>query len=783
VAFDTSQDAYLALRSIYAERSDNFVIWAGAGISQAAGLPSWNALRQALVDALRRTAQHESSRKGELESYAIAAEREPNLWVAFKILRDKLGRESYIAAIRDALRESERTNVPVIYKKLWNLGISGILNLNIDRLATRAFNEVSGGKLLHDFPGTAIGNHAHLLRSEKPWLANLHGILDDVDSWVFTSNELERLRNSPGYLDYIKACFLTRTVVFIGISADDIAAGGYLDELTNSGVDCGGHYWITHLRDAKRAWAEQAGIRLINYSVHDGNHTELQELLDDLQSFQPSDDTPTPIAPITVSAAQVALPTPDVLEKRSAGEIRSVLNDHASRILKSTTPESISEFEEFAKYYSEAIYRAWYVSVDPPKNEILGYTLTELCAEGAFGTVFRAVSDGEQNYAVKILHERIRNNPEMLQSFRRGVNSMRILTDAQLPGVVKYYNASEIPAMVAMDFIEGLTVDEAVKKRALADWQRVLDVATWLTEIIRSSHRLPQRVLHRDIRPSNVMLENCWGANCEWQDVKLWVLDFDLSYHLEAFDVSVTQTGTANGYLAPEQADRTSGVSTRNAAVDSFGLGMTLFYLRTGIEPQFSQHLHHDWKETLNNAAINHKCSQWHSLPMRYFRLIERATRDSQSHRLDMATIDSELIRLREAFLMPSKVKSAELLAEELAARALAGYKWNSDILEAHLEVGGCTLSLRANENSLEVTFKYGWLQSENDQYPSVRKWLPRASDGIKSILESKGWRVNSTIGRGSIQGTATISVSSLTTNLIVHADAIEEAIAKLSFS
>ena len=73
------------------------------------------------------------------------------------------------------------------------------------------------------------------------------------------------------------------------------------------------------------------------------------------------------------------------------------------------------------------------------------------------------------------------------------------------------------------------------------------------------------------------------------------VLDFDLSWHKDATEASVLHFASASGFLVPEQVRRTSSAATRSAAVDSFGIGMTLYFLRTGQEPFSSQHQHRSW--------------------------------------------------------------------------------------------------------------------------------------------------------------------------------------------
>src|SRR5256885_4841151 len=57
--------------------------------------------------------------------------------------------------------------------------------------------------------------------------------------------------------------FASRTVVFLGISADDVAAGGHLERLKELGIKLGSHYWITARRDNPTdSWAEAVGIQI-----------------------------------------------------------------------------------------------------------------------------------------------------------------------------------------------------------------------------------------------------------------------------------------------------------------------------------------------------------------------------------------------------------------------------------------------------------------------------------------------------------------------------------------
>ncbi len=688
MAFNPNQSPHRALRSIVAERTQKLVIWVGSGLSVDANLPTWPQLKNRLIQRLREKARDISATDASaLIAAADKAHASRNCWLAFEILRRHLGRTSYRSAIREALRTASTTPCPPAYSYLWKLGASGILNLNLDRLATRALGEVTPRPLATEFCGRDAARFFHALGNPHPFVANLHGIIDDESTWIFTKSDLSTLLNSQGYREFVNACLGSTTTFFVGITADDIAAGGHLAALTQRGIDVGDHYWLTSRDDLHTdIWAEEAGIQIIRYRDTPG-HPEVAEFFEDILRFVPEDDKPSP--PVVLSGLPTstdALPTPEKLSKLEAEDIRRVLNAHAKQLMSSPTNDSYARYEAFAARYDEAIYRAWYTSADPPSNHLLGFTLSEEVARGAFGRVYRAEADDGNPVAIKVLHQEVRRNSDFLGSFRRGVRSMRLLGSRNVEGMVAYRDASEIPAFVVMDWVDGPTLAEAHAAHQLGDWTSILRIALEMTDVIRRAHAVPERVLHRDVRPSNIMLDRFYSQPDAWQVV---VLDFDLSWHLGALEKSVIHN-TPTGYLAPEQIQKTPGASTRNAAVDSFGVGMTLYFMLTGRDPLPVQHRHPDWETTVLTPAQGLDSQGWQSLPFRYTRLIMKATDEHQAKRWDLSQIRDELQRLHSAFLQPSAVVSAELLAEEVAARSNRQYVWDDDQVSAtmHLPSG-----------------------------------------------------------------------------------------------
>ena len=745
--FDADQSAHKALRDIVAERTKSIIVWIGSGLSVPAGLPTWKGLRDILCEAIS-----DKARSMDAESARPLMEKRAKIltdidfWRSFDVIKTALGDTSYRAVIRRALTPADRAAVPKAYNSIWKLRPRGVLNLNLDRLATRAFNTVRPGMGLIEFTGKEAGQSIHVLQSPSTFCANLHGISMNEDSWIMRQEDLSRLLNNQAYVAFITSCLVGNVSLFVGLTPEDRAVGGFLTNLQRIGADPGEHYWVTHRKDGDTdRWAESNGVRVIRYTVDTKNvHMGLDEFFDDIRGFVPHDTSPTPVAP-TISGSGVSeLLEPEELRKKSHEEIRLTLNGRAATILSSSDEDKYQKYSDFCRRYSAAIYDAWFVETEEIYNVLLGYTLVEEIAQGAFGRVFKAKSPSGESVAIKLLHSDVHKNQGMLQSFRRGVSSMQILSKHRVVGMIAYRQAFEIPACVVMELVEGPSLNDAVKSRQISDWCDILRIGCDLAEIVQRAHHLPERVLHRDIRPSNIMLRNFY---VEQNNYEVVVLDFDLSWHRDAHEKSIV-SHTASGYLAPEQISPDSRYSTRNAQVDSFGLGMTLYFLRTGTDPQANEHRSLDWPQVLRDGITKFPSPAWKSLPARFARLIGCATRDDQPQRWDMSQISAELNRMKVAHANPLLVKSAELLAEEFTFRSELGrsYKWDADKATASAVLpSGMVISVEPQESNRDVGIKIDWVSRGTGDRRKVGKYLGQAIAKATSELKQAGWTIDKT--------------------------------------
>ena len=778
--FNTRQNSHLELRSIIAEKTRKLVFWVGSGLSVGANLPTWLQLKNHLVGQLREKANDILDPDSQsLKSAADRAEREANCWTSFQILRNTLGPASYRSAIREALKPALTAPCPEAYRYIWKLGIAGVLNLNLDRLATKALGEVLPGRVPTEFSGRDAGNFLHSLKSPYPFVANLHGTGDNASTWIFTRQEIKGLLKSEGYQTFIRSCLATTTTLFLGISADDLATGGHVEALTRARIDTGSHYWLTNRRDLKTdTWAEQAGIQIIRYR----DHSEIIEFFEDVLRYVPVEGpAPPPVVPGRLPEDNETLPNAEHLLQLESEKIRGVLNTHAKQLLSAESSDSYSRYDEFTANYDEAVYRAWYTSVTAPANKLFGFTLIEEVAHGAFGRVYRSSDTDGKQVAIKVLLEEVRRNPVLLRSFRRGVRSMRFLMNRSVAGMVAYQEAAEIPAFVVMDWVDGPTLYEAQEARQIDDWASILKIGCRMTDIICHAHAIPERVLHRDIRPSNIMLEGFYTQPDEWRVV---VLDFDLSWHQGALEQSVVH-GPLAGYLAPEQIQATPGASTRHAAVDSFGAGMTLYFMITGRDPLPAHHRHLDWEEKVQKNALCHESTSWISLPFRYARLIINATQDSQAKRWDMSQINDELQRLSDTLQNPSQVVSAELLAEEIAAQSERDYSWDDDRATAVIQlISGSVIKITGSESNGLVVINLAWSRSGKQEHRQVSKWMAPAADRCVKALKMSGWKIKTkNVQRlQSIVVEATLDVPKVASSIRKQARVISTVAKELNF-
>jgi hypothetical protein len=421
-----------ALKLIVAERSKPIVLWCGAGLSKQAKMPLWSELADALTaEASRRLEDAEGTHADRLKNNIEAAKNAASLWVSFEKYHQALGPQSFVSVIRASLNHAESCQPPEVMRILAGLPLSGVVSLSLDPLMYHALQRQNEGTTLDRFSGIVLKSYCHVLQNMpgRPFMLQLHGLLSDASTWVLTHSTLRDLRTKPGYTDFIRTVLLSRVCVFIGITADDIAVGGHLEALSQQDLDIGEHFWITERHDAStRRWAENNHLQLIPYDPAE-NHKNLIAICKELRAAVPAQES---VAPPVVPTSPKVIGDHEFREllqsAKDKNQLRYLLNERASEILSECPTNTYGKFEEFCVEFDELIYAAWYVPSNCKGTDLFGYKLIEEIASGAFGRVFRAEDSKGNIVAIKLLREEVRRKPDMLQGFRRGVRSMKILS-------------------------------------------------------------------------------------------------------------------------------------------------------------------------------------------------------------------------------------------------------------------------------------------------------------------------------------------------------------------
>ena len=201
------------------------------------------------------------------------------------------------------------------------------------------------------------------------------------------------------------------------------------------------------------------------------------------------------------------------------------------------------------------------------------------CGEGAMGTVYRGWQRAvERQVAVKILRRDLMQHSQVVERFKREAHAIARLSH---PNIVTVYLVGETEQGVpflAMEFIDGVSLDQLCESAAPFAPERALYIAKQVASALAEAHG--QGIVHRDLKPANVLLSERRGV-----DDFVTVLDFGIAKVQVARDESnLTQSGAIFGtpfYLSPEQAEGRE-VDHR---CDLYSLAVMLYEMSTGRVP------------------------------------------------------------------------------------------------------------------------------------------------------------------------------------------------------
>jgi len=205
-----------------------------------------------------------------------------------------------------------------------------------------------------------------------------------------------------------------------------------------------------------------------------------------------------------------------------------------------------------------------------------GFELVSKLGQGGMGAVFQARQVSmDRLVALKLLPPALARDGNFIERFQREARASALICH---PNLVQGIDVGQDEASglwyFAMEYVPGESLRALLRREGRLDERRALAIARDVAAGLAAAHHAG--VVHRDIKPDNIMLTPGGGAK---------ILDLGLA-KTEQDDSSLTQTGTSLGtplYMAPEQAR--GELNSLNASTDLYALGATLFHLIAGHPP------------------------------------------------------------------------------------------------------------------------------------------------------------------------------------------------------
>ncbi|MFT5462517.1 MAG: serine/threonine protein kinase, partial [Planctomycetota bacterium] len=195
---------------------------------------------------------------------------------------------------------------------------------------------------------------------------------------------------------------------------------------------------------------------------------------------------------------------------------------------------------------------------------------TDKLGEGPSSEVYRAVDERlGRTVALKILRPHVEFDPLAKERFEREAKHAGSLTHANI-AVVFEYGEDKGTSFIAMEFLEGRTLDKLLLDRALG-MEEGMRMAMQVSSALAVVHAAG--LIHRDLKPANLMV---------MPDGTIKLLDFGICR--STADSQITQEGMLVGtvlYMAPEQV-LGENLDLRS---DIFALGAVLYHAFTGVLP------------------------------------------------------------------------------------------------------------------------------------------------------------------------------------------------------
>ena len=205
-------------------------------------------------------------------------------------------------------------------------------------------------------------------------------------------------------------------------------------------------------------------------------------------------------------------------------------------------------------------------------TDVDGYRIRRVLGRGGMGVVYEAEDVAlSRTVALKMIDVRLARDEAFLRRFR---SEARALARIDSPHIVSVHalRQTEFGLFIVMEYVDGGTVADLTERGAVA-WPQALPIIRQMLLALEHAHGVG--VIHRDIKPRNVMLTR--GGRVK-------ITDFGLAKIYEDSRTATVTQGVAGTlfYMSPEQVRGDPNLDPRS---DLYSLGVTVYEMLAGRLP------------------------------------------------------------------------------------------------------------------------------------------------------------------------------------------------------
>ncbi|MFT7662676.1 MAG: sulfatase modifying factor 1 [Planctomycetota bacterium] len=334
-------------------------------------------------------------------------------------------------------------------------------------------------------------------------------------------------------------------------------------------------------------------------------------------------------------------------------------------------------------------------STDPLLSDLPvfdGYCLLPPCAirgpigRGGMGVVYRGQHiDFNIDVAVKCLDPALaKSNPSFIERFQQEARSAAQINHQN---VVRVFTIGEAHGLhyLVMEYVEGETANERVRRKGPLDISEALQIALNATRGLASAHKAG--LVHRDVKPDNILISPSG-------EVKLADLGLAKSAAAEG---GMTHTGTVLGTPKYMPLEQWRSAKAAGPPADVYSMGATLWFLLVGRDA-IKGGAPLEVLERVSNEAFPDLAQARPDVPAEIVEIVQRCTQKLPEDRFASAV---ELVEALEAVTLANKTSLVDAgCGSQVIAKTLVSPPPQKTLTELRVRFGNGEESETAESSS-----------------------------------------------------------------------------------